>query len=218
MVSPCLLARTQISWVGPVGFGFYISSIRIQFFLSFVNRQTRIVSRVGLVIRPIVGYALDNDFGIISTGESAFGKGPIVLGLAFVVIGHPPLALLIVAKVPRRFGRVFVDREVAARVDRIAFLAGLHDECLGKFVVGESRQTKHARRVRCRQIAAELIREVVEERLCLILTEPTHFPHDLMLARRGIEDEVWRRPYRHAALYDPGESIGCFCSVLRQRH
>src|SRR5271157_4144536 len=25
-------------------------------------------------------------------------------------------------------------------------------------------------------------------------------------------------PYRHAALYDPGESIGCFCSVLRQRH
>jgi outer membrane protein assembly factor BamA len=24
-------------------------------------------------------------------------------------------------------------------------------------------------------------------------------------------------PYRHAALYDPGESIGCFCSVLRQR-
>jgi hypothetical protein len=67
------LARGQISWVGPVGFGFYIPSIRIQFFLSFVNRQTRIVSGVGLVIRPVVGYALDNDFGIISTGESAFG-------------------------------------------------------------------------------------------------------------------------------------------------
>jgi len=27
-----------------------------------------------------------------------------------------------------------------------------------------------------------------------------------------------RVPYRHAALYDPGESIGCLCSVLRQRH
>ena len=26
-----------------------------------------------------------------------------------------------------------------------------------------------------------------------------------------------RVPYRHAALYDPGESIGCLCSVLRQR-
>ena len=25
-------------------------------------------------------------------------------------------------------------------------------------------------------------------------------------------------PYRHATLYDPGEPIGCFCSVLRQRH
>jgi len=58
-------------------------------------------------------------------------------------------------------------------------------------VVGESRQTKHARRIRCRQITAELICEVVKERLCLILTESGHSPHDLVLARRSIKNKVW---------------------------
>ena len=91
-----------------------------------------------------------------------------------------------------RFGRVFVNREIAERVDRIAFLARLDDEFLGKFAVGESRQAQHARRVGCRQIAAELICEVVKERFRLILSEPAHFPHDLVLAGRSIEDEVWR--------------------------
>jgi len=83
--------------------------------------------------------------------------------------------------VARCFGRVFVNRKITEGVERIAFLARLHDEFLRKFVVGESRQTKHARRIRCRQITAELICEVVKERLCLILTESGHSPHDWCL-------------------------------------
>jgi hypothetical protein len=93
---------------------------------------------------------------------------------------------------PGCFGRIFINREIAERVDRIAFLARLDDEFLGKFPIGESRQAKHARRVRCRQIAAELIGEVVQKRFRFILTESAHFPHDLVFAGRGIEDKVWR--------------------------
>ncbi len=56
-----------------------------------------------------------------------------------------------------------MNREIAERVDRIALLSRLDDEFLGKFLIGESRQAKHTRRVRCREIAAELIREVVQQ-------------------------------------------------------
>src|ERR1700722_4447641 len=93
---------------------------------------------------------------------------------------------------PGCFGRTFMDCKIAGRVDRIAFLTRLNDEVLGEFPVSESRQTQPTRRVRCGAIASELIREVVKERLRLILTESTHFPHDLMLAGRGVENEVWR--------------------------
>src|SRR6516225_10977101 len=94
------------------------------------------------------------------------------------------------------FGRVFINREVAECVDCIAFLACLYDEFLRKFAVGESWQAKHTRRVRCREIASELIREAVKQRLGLILTESAHSPNDLVLAGRGIEDIVRRWCFR----------------------
>src|SRR5450759_4519247 len=93
---------------------------------------------------------------------------------------------------PGCFGGIFMNCEIAEDVDGVTFLARLDDEFFGEFPVGESRQAKHARRVRCRQIAAKLICEAVEKRLGLILTESAHVPDDLMPARRGIEDEVWR--------------------------
>src|SRR5271170_8256492 len=108
-----------------------------------------------------------------------------MLGLAFAVARHRSSSLLSVSKMAWRFGGVFVNREVAERVDCIALLSRLDDKFLRKFVVGESRQAQHARRVRCRQISAELIREVVKQRFRFILTESAHFPHDLMLAWRG---------------------------------
>src|SRR6202034_2063036 len=95
-------------------------------------------------------------------------------------------------KMAWRFGRVFVNREVAERVDRIALLARLDDELLGKFPIGKSRQAQHARRVGCGQIAVEIIGEVVKKSFRVILTEPAYLPHDLVFARRGIENEVWR--------------------------
>src|ERR1700722_16901711 len=96
---------------------------------------------------------------------------------------------------PGCFGGIFMNRELAERVDCIALLSRLDDKFLGKFAIGESWQAKHAGRVRCRQIAAELICEVVKERLRLILTESTHFPNDLMFAGRRVENEVWRRHF-----------------------
>src|ERR1700722_9089858 len=96
---------------------------------------------------------------------------------------------------PGCFGRIFMDRKIAGRVDRITFLASLDDKLRGEFPVSESRQAQHTRRVRCGEIASELIREVVKESLRLILTESAHFPNDLMLAGRRIENEVWRRDF-----------------------
>src|SRR6266849_8618336 len=92
---------------------------------------------------------------------------------------------------PGCFGGIFMNREISERVDRIAFLSRLDDEFLRKLPIGESGQAQHARRVRCRKVAAKLICEAVEQRLGLILTESAHFPHDLMLAGRGVEDKVW---------------------------
>ena len=112
-----------------------------------------------------------------------------------MVAGHRPLALSVVVEGSRRFGRVFVYREIATRVDRIAFLARLNDEFFGKLAVGESGQAQHTCRVRCSQIAGELICGVMKERLRLILTESAHFPNDLMLAGRGFENKVWRRDF-----------------------
>jgi hypothetical protein len=71
----------------------------------------------------------------------------------------------------------------------------LYDKLLGQFAIGESGQSQHARRVGCRRIAAELICEVVEESLRLTLIESLHFPYDLVLAGRGIENEVRCRDF-----------------------
>src|SRR5712692_10475156 len=92
---------------------------------------------------------------------------------------------------PGCFGRIFVNCEVPKRVDRIALLTRLDDEFLRKLPVGESRQAQHARRVGCRQIATELISEAMQKRLCILLRHSRYFPHDLVLAGRGIEDKVW---------------------------
>ena len=93
---------------------------------------------------------------------------------------------------PGRFGGIFMNREIAERVDRIVFLSRLDDEFFGKFAVGESWQAKHARRIRCREIAAKLIGEGVQQRFRFVLTESAHFPYDLVFTGRGIEDKVWR--------------------------
>src|SRR6266567_4525305 len=107
--------------------------------LSFRHGVARVVIRIVFVVRAVVGYALNNDFGIVAAGEGALRISPIVLGLALVVVGHQPLAFLVLAKVSRRFGRVFVNREVTERVDGIAFLPRLDDKFLGEFMVTKSR-------------------------------------------------------------------------------
>ncbi len=164
--------------------------------LSFVYGEPGVVNGIAFVIAPKVSDPLDHYFWIVTAGEGALRICPVMFGLAFVVVGKRAPSFLGLAKVPRCFGRIFVDREIAERVDRIAFLPRLDDEFLGEFSVGESRQPQNARRIGCRHVAAELICEAMKERLCLILTEPTHFPDDLMLAWRGIEDKVRRWDFR----------------------
>lgn len=117
-----------------------------------MNRQTRIAQGIVLVLGAVVGDGPDHDFGIVASRESAVCVGPIVLRLPFLVCGHGPSSFLGVAKVPRSLGRIFIHREVAERVNRIAFLARLNDEFLGKFPIGKSRQAERTRGVGCRQI------------------------------------------------------------------
>ena len=187
-----MLQHSSIRFALRLAFIRFLSHSRIDGSLGFGHGVACVIIRIGFVVCAVVSDALDYDFGVVAAGEGAFRVGPIAFGLAFVVTGHRPLPMLVLAKMTGRFGRIVVNREIAERVDCVAFLARLDDEFLGEFVVSESWQAQYARRVRCRQIAAELICKAMKERLCLVLGEPTHFPHDLVLARRGIEDKVRR--------------------------
>jgi len=80
----------------------YVSGIR--FCKSFVNRQTRIVLRIVLVIGAVVGNALDDDLGIVTAGEGALRVCPIAFRLAFVVTGYRPSSLSRVREMAWRFG------------------------------------------------------------------------------------------------------------------
>src|SRR5712692_5716528 len=88
--------------------------------LSLHDSESGVVVRIGFIVRAIVGDTLDYNFGIVAAGEGAFGVSPILFGLAFVTVRDFPLAFPIVAYMPLRFGRVFVDREIAERVGGVA--------------------------------------------------------------------------------------------------
>ena len=120
-------------------FGLYAIIGFLELFQGFLDSVSCVIVRIVFSVRAIVGDALDHDFGIIATGEGAFRVSPIVFGLAFVVARNGPPSFLGLAKMAGRFGRVFGDREVAERVDRIALLARLDDELFWEFVVGETR-------------------------------------------------------------------------------
>jgi len=96
--------------------------------------------------------------------------------------------------------------EIAERVHGMALVGRLHDEFLGQFPIAESRQAEHARRIGGCRVTPELTCETVQQGLGLILTETTYFPHDLVLARRGIQDKVWR--------WDFGGISDCFESLV----
>ena len=84
-----------------------------------------VVIRIVFIFRAVVGDALNHDFGIVAASERTLRVGPIVLGLGFVLVGHRPWTFLSVAQMPGCFERIFMSREIAERVDRIAFLSRL---------------------------------------------------------------------------------------------
>jgi len=89
-----------------------------------------------------------------------------------------------------------VNPEVAGRVNGVRFLTRMNDEFISQFPVGKSRQTKHTSRVPLLPDRRRTdSRGLCSKGLCLILAESTHFPHNLVLARRSIEDKVWRRDF-----------------------
>ena len=69
----------------------------VQFRLSLRDGVPRVVIRIVFVFRAVVGDALNHDFGIVAASEGTLRVGPIVFGLAFVVVGHRPWAFLVVA-------------------------------------------------------------------------------------------------------------------------
>ena len=83
----------------------------LQLSLSPRYRPACVIIRIVFVIRAVVGDPLDDDFGIVTTGQGALRVGPILFGLAFLVAGNDPPSFLGLAKVSRRFGGVFVNRE-----------------------------------------------------------------------------------------------------------
>src|SRR6266581_1980660 len=87
-----LMVSRDRGWDRPARFGRGIS--RIQFCLSFLNRQPRVILRIVLVVGAVVGNALDDGFGVVAAVEGPFCEGPIIFGLALVVGGHGSLTFL----------------------------------------------------------------------------------------------------------------------------
>ena len=73
------------------------SRSKSQLRLRVGDRPNGIILWIVFVVRTVVGDSLNNDFRIVAAGEGALRVGPIVLGLAFVVAGYRPWALLVVA-------------------------------------------------------------------------------------------------------------------------
>src|SRR5882762_7436514 len=94
----CFLSFADWWWVGDFRRARTFSLI-FQLRFGFQNRVSCVVIRVVLIFRPVVGDALNHDFGGVAAGEGALRVCPIVLGLAFVVAGHRPFTLSVVAKV-----------------------------------------------------------------------------------------------------------------------
>src|SRR5258708_39238765 len=94
--------------------------------LRFAYSEPRVIIRIGFIFRTVVGDALKDDLGIVAAGEGALRVGPVVLGLALMAARHGPLALSLAANVPAPLGRVFVNCEIADRVNGAARVAGFN--------------------------------------------------------------------------------------------
>jgi len=110
---------------------------------------------------------------------------------ALWLLGHRALALSVSRQNAGAFRGVFVYREVAERVDGVAFLA--------PWTMNSSESLRLAnpgkRRTRVESVAARSPRidcQVVKERLRLILAESAHFPHALGACRERYRGRVWR--------------------------
>lgn len=191
---------------------FKVFSSAAQVGLGFCDRPASVVLRIGFFDSAIVRNASDYDFGIVAPRECPLGVGPIAFGLAFV-IGWDARRSSFGCRVSNRFRRSVMNGELTNLVYRIAFLPGSHDELVGKFLIRESGQPKYPRCVRCSEVAAELVREAVQQGFGFIDRKSAHFPHNLVFPRRGIEDEVGRRnvgriPDRFESSVSPGQDPG----------
>jgi hypothetical protein len=160
--------------------------------------SSSVVIGVRFIFGAIVGNGSNDFFGIVATSEGALGVSPIALGLTLVIVGHHTRSPVVVAQAPRGLRRIVADGECTPRVDNVALVSRLDDEFVGEFAVGESGQTENACRIGCRDVSAKLVGQTAEQKLRFVLAESTYIPHNLMPARRSVEDEIgsWniRRP------------------------
>ena len=83
-----------------------------------------------------------------------------------------------------------MDGEIAKMMDGVRLLYRANDKALVVFAVRKTRQSKYARDVRRRRIAVELYGERTKKDFGLGWIEPFDTPHNLVLFRRSIENEI----------------------------
>ena len=115
---------------------------------------------------------------------------PIVFGLTFVVTGHGPPPFLSPAKMPGVSGESSsIVKSRSVWTASLSWRAWTMNSSGSLWWANPGKRSTRVESV-ARQIAAELICEVVKERLRFIMARSTYLPNDLVLARRGIEDKV----------------------------
>src|SRR5262249_56743145 len=104
--------------------------------------------------------------------------------------------------------------EVSRRVYAIRLLARLNEERrpIWILVIDESWHSKNACGVGRGSIAAKLICEHAEKRLCLFQADAVDLPHDLMLGSRRVQDKVGSRYVKRVADVSKRQ-VGVFIQV-----
>jgi len=162
----------------------------LRFELSLGYRVLRVVLRVGLVLRPVIGDPAHDLLRVVSTRKGTFGIRPICFGLAPVSGRDAPRGLLRFVESAPALGRVFVHHEVAELVDLLRFLNRTNKKSVVIFPVSESRHAKHAGNVGCGGVSAKLFRQRAKQGFGLRPIEAVYAPDNLIFFRRGVEHEI----------------------------
>jgi len=124
--------------------------------LCFDDREAGVVIGVGLVVGSVIGNPLNDLFGVVSPSERTFCVSPIGFGLASMTGRHDTDTSLRIAEVAGGFRSILLNSKILQVINVIRLVEHANDEVLLVLSVAEAGQTKEARDVRSRWIAAIL--------------------------------------------------------------